>query len=680
VHFTEFEVPAIVAPIPHGSGSAEKLAHHGKRLQPARPAAVLESVSQLRQRLALINANQTDSTSRNASTKLTSFVRRARTVAMSQGNRRVAPMPHQAGDTTVYTGNRADGDAIQINGNVHGDVHFPERPREAGEPSPHQCLRDLRVTNPREDRARIEGDKDRLLRDCYVWILEDASFQQWRAHDASRLLWIKGDPGKGKTMMMMGLIAELSQGQGGGASSRPVSKMISRMKAKMRLSSRPHLLAYFFCQSTRPELNNAVSVLRGLVYMLVAQREQLLRHVQKQYATAGKQLFEGPNAIYALGEMLSNMLDDVSLPTTYLLVDALDECATGLPDLLHIITGSSPARRSRVKWLVTSRNIPDIERYLQPDAAGIQVSLEVSTSHVSKAVAAFVNFKVQDLATVKRYEAKLQAEVKKVLRGKAEGTFLWVSLVCKELEGVEYHRTREVLRELPPGLDPLYERMMGQILAQHNVKTAEFCKAVLRAVTITFRPLRLSELVVVAGLPSDQFDDPQAVADLVSRCGSFLTIRQDTASFIHLSAKDYLMAGNGQHVFDGAAVEEHGQVTYRLLSAMRSSLRRDVCGIERLGAQTMELTQRIENSILTQIAYACEYWVDHLCASKLTSSATSEDVLQDGGVVDLFLSEKFLYWLEALSLCKSMSEGVVAVGKLWSLMQVSFILPIIKDC
>jgi hypothetical protein len=150
---------------------------------------------------------------------------------------------------------------------------------------------------------------------------------------------------------------------------------------------------------------------------------------------------------------------------------------------------------------VTSRNLLEIEQYLQPDSTGIKVSLEVSADQVSRAVATFINFKVQDLATVKRYGAELQADVGKVLRGKAEGTFLWVSLVCKELEGVEYRRTRKVLRDLPPGLDPLYERMMGQILAQHNVKTSEFCEAVLRAVTVAFRPLRLRELVVVAGLP-----------------------------------------------------------------------------------------------------------------------------------------------------------------------------------
>ncbi|KAF2621734.1 hypothetical protein BU25DRAFT_353919, partial [Macroventuria anomochaeta] len=143
----------------------------------------------------------------------------------------------------------------------------------------NQCLRDLRVTDPRGDRARIEGDKDRLLRDCYAWILDDVSFQRWKALSESRLLWIKGDPGKGKTMMTMGLITELSRREGS--------------------VTKSHLLAYFFCQSTQPMLNNASSDLRGLIYMLVIQRGELAGHVQKRYATVGKQLFEGPKAVYA---------------------------------------------------------------------------------------------------------------------------------------------------------------------------------------------------------------------------------------------------------------------------------------------------------------------------------------------------------------------------------------------
>ncbi|KAF3029168.1 hypothetical protein E8E12_000367 [Didymella heteroderae] len=578
-------------------------------------------------------------------------------------------MPPSAGDTTTYSGNRADGDSTNIYGNVYGDVHFPRRPSEAGEPATNRCLRDLRVTDPREDRARIEGDKDRLLRDCYAWILEDASFQQWRMQEASRLLWIRGDPGKGKTMMTMGVIAEMSRGARRDET-KPSPRTMSKMLAKMRLQTKkdattamaPPLLAYFFCQSTRPELNNAVSVLRGLIYLLVAQREELMRHVQKRYESVGRLLFEGPNAAYALREMLADMLNDPSLPPTYLLVDALDECTFGLSELLHIITDASLGRHGKVKWLVTSRNVPEIERYLQPDSYGVKVSLEVKASHVSRAVGAFVEYKVRRLATAQRYDPVLQAEVQRQLRDKAEGTFLWVSLVCKELEKVEYFLTREVLQELPPGLDPLYDRMLAQILTHKNPRTAGYCKQVLQSVTLAFRPQQLSELALSAGLPSDRFGDMQAVTDLIGRCGSFLTVREGVVSFIHLSAKDYFTVGNGRQMFEGTWAHRHGQMADRLLDRMDSMLRRDVCGLQKPGARIHhESTQLcIKNSNVAQIAYACEYWVEHLQAG----GHACRGILADGGKVHSFFGEHLLHWLEAMSLLQKMPEAITGLQKL----------------
>jgi hypothetical protein len=41
-------------------------------------------------------------------------------------------MSHPPKDTTIYTGNRADGDSTNFYGNVYGDVHLPPRPQEAG--------------------------------------------------------------------------------------------------------------------------------------------------------------------------------------------------------------------------------------------------------------------------------------------------------------------------------------------------------------------------------------------------------------------------------------------------------------------------------------------------------------------------------------------------------------------
>ncbi|AEO59881.1 hypothetical protein MYCTH_2308501 [Thermothelomyces thermophilus ATCC 42464] len=54
------------------------------------------------------------------------------------------------------------------------------------------------------------------------------------------------------------------------------------------------------------------------------------------------------------------MLEDPNLGHTFLVIDALDECVTDLPLFLDYIVAKSPVF-SCVKWIVSSRNWPDIE-------------------------------------------------------------------------------------------------------------------------------------------------------------------------------------------------------------------------------------------------------------------------------------------------------------------------------
>src|SRR5712664_2368675 len=75
----------------------------------------------------------------------------------------------------------------------------------------NHCLADLLLTDPRNEKIRIERTKGGLLSDSFRWILNNSEFQRWRVYKQSQLLWIKGDAGKGKTMLMIGLIDELQQ-------------------------------------------------------------------------------------------------------------------------------------------------------------------------------------------------------------------------------------------------------------------------------------------------------------------------------------------------------------------------------------------------------------------------------------------------------------------------------------
>lgn len=73
------------------------------------------------------------------------------------------------------------------------------------------CLEDLRLSDPRDDKRRIKDTKGGLFRGASSWILDHDDFQRWRDDDEARVLWVKGDPGKGKTMLVMSIVEDLER-------------------------------------------------------------------------------------------------------------------------------------------------------------------------------------------------------------------------------------------------------------------------------------------------------------------------------------------------------------------------------------------------------------------------------------------------------------------------------------
>ena len=506
------------------------------------------------------------------------------------------------------------------------------------------CVKDLRLTDPRDDKKRIEETKGGLLEDSYHWILKNPDFQRWRNDQQNRLLWIKGDPGKGKTMLLCGIINELG-----------------------KLTAKTALLSYFFCQATDSGINNATAVLRGLIYILVGQQPSLISHILKKYDHAGKSLFEDANSWVALAEIFTNILQDLSLNSTYLIVDGLDECVTGLPKLLDLIVQTSSVS-FYVKWIVSSRNWPGIgERLVN---TGHNLSLELNAESVSAAVSIFIRHKVLELAQRKKYNNKIRDAVLDHLSLNANGTFLWVALVCQDLEKIPKLAILARLNDFPPGLDALYEQMMKQI---RNSDYTDLCNRIIALITIVYRPITLTELTSL--IDEDMSDDVESLQEIIGFCGSFLTVLKDAIYFVHQSAKDYLLANAFNEIFPSGKEGTHHDIFSRSLEVMSRTLRRDLYSLSALGFSIDQLRQPNPDP-LAAARYSCVYWVDHLHDCEPTRNATND--IQNGGSVDKFLRRSYLYWLEALSLCKSMSDGVFSMAKLEALIQV--ILESVKIC
>ncbi|KAK0751649.1 WD40-repeat-containing domain protein [Schizothecium vesticola] len=555
--------------------------------------------------------------------------------------------------------------------------HFPDTR------SKDRCLKYLRVTDPRVDKTRIEQTKGGLLDGAYSWILSHQSFRQWRDNEDSRLLWIKGDPGKGKTMLLCGLIKELEPA------------------TKVRGAKSKTLLSYFFCQAPDPRINNAQAVLRGLLYLLVEQQPALLSYVQGTFEDTEESPSKGVNDWAALCTVLASVLRDHGHGEVYLIIDALDECVNDRDKLLKFVL--QEVKLPRVKWIISSRNNITESRRLDVSQSILSLELQENADSISNAISAYITERTSQIESLQD-DPPLQQYVRQVLHRKAEGTFLWVALVVQELENVDSWKVRKMVDDVPKGLDDLYARMIDQISGLQQ-ETSEFCRHVLLAATLAYRPLQLLELGVVAGLPDEISSNAENIRKIINRSGSFLTVREETVSFVHQSAKDYLVHEGASTIFPSGPTVGHRGLFQRSLGAMTRShggpalLRRDIYGLRHPGTLIDDI-QVPNPDPLAAIRYSCVYWIDHLCdgldkddkasltifpsgpaaghrgifqrlLDVIAGSYRPEPLrrecsreLMDNGNVSKFLREHLLHWLEVLSLMRKLSDGVTSIRKL----------------
>ena len=356
--------------------------------------------------------------------------------------------------------------------------------------------------------------------------------------------------------------------------------------------------------------------------------------------------------------------DLCSTSAKIVIIDALDECVTDLPKLLHFIAKQSSAS-SRVKWIVSSRNWPVIEEQFEQTGHNVRLSLELNAESVSAAVSMFIQHKVSQLTQQKKYDKQTQDAVFESLTMNANDTFLWVVLVCQDLEKTAKRNVLKKLGSFPPGLDALYERMMRHISVLDD---ADLCKQVLALAALVYRPITLEELVALAE-PLEDIADEAEVREIIGLCGSFLSLRERTVYFVHQSAKEFLFAKTASKVFPDGVKAVHRVILSRSLAILSRTLHRDMYSLKAPGTP-IDSVQPPEPDPLLASRYPCVYWIDHLYDSKPEFWADGVGNLQVTSAINKFIIKKYLYWLEGLSLCRSMGKGVVSMAKLCSLVQV----------
>ncbi|UKZ59431.1 uncharacterized protein TrAtP1_000735 [Trichoderma atroviride] len=427
-------------------------------------------------------------------------------------------------------------------------------------------------------------------------------------------------------------------------------------------------LAYFFCQATDSRINTTVAVIRGLIVSFIKKHHELRSYVRTEYKDDLDKL-NGPDGWYILRDIFEKVTQHSALPNPVCVVDALDECGQehGRKQLLRLIIETS----CRVKWLISSRNIPEIERELQEIDSSRMLSLELKENAecVTKSVDLYIDDAVQNVMALQG-DTELQTLTTSTLKSKANGTFLWVALVIGQLRHTKHRDIRDVLEQMPEGLESLYSLILNQLSKQ---KDKDVYQILLSIVATAERPLRLEELLTFISFQWKDYKTAYSlrdIQDLVKDCGSFLSIRDDDKSvdFIHQSVKDYMMGPAVRVIFPSGIEYQHYKMFKTSLSAMSRILKHDIYGLQDPGSDINTISPPTPDP-LAPIAYCCVFWVQHLFHSCESGASRDKLFLKDGRTLHAFLKVKFLCWLESLALLRSLvPQGIDAIQKLKNLL------------
>ncbi|KID85268.1 Pfs, NACHT and WD domain protein [Metarhizium guizhouense ARSEF 977] len=442
------------------------------------------------------------------------------------------------------------------------------------------------------------------------WILttqEYFKFDRSKHTGASRVLYVTGAPGTGKSMILLTIAQHL-----------------------MRLqnpSSNCEKVLCFFGNRSSFVLENPAAIVHSLIRQIIRHRTSLFRHLRKAYKTTGRQVLDRTTDAFAVFGVLFRILEDPDCPELCFIVDAIDECCVdegdvdmeqGLGNLLRLVCATIK-RSPKVRWVISINSA--IKKWV---SLGESIVLDLDSKNMAAIFEQSVGSKVAAVVRDIRLRDDAKALLREYLTKKSQGNPFWVNTACKIIQHHPFFwDIMDALEELPHDLDGLYNYSMATI-RKHHPKSFDFCRQIIRIAAAAYRPLYLWELHAMAELP--------AVVDvkliIAKGCFALLDLRDDIVRFVHYSARNYARKNLLQEP------EARGEFVLRCLQFLPNHFRTAV---------TAESQTEQKGYIPLRCHYAEWYWMRHL------SALISRDANHvPWGELAAFLQPNLLAWIDRL--------------------------------
>ncbi|KAI0270079.1 hypothetical protein BGY98DRAFT_278745 [Russula aff. rugulosa BPL654] len=361
------------------------------------------------------------------------------------------------------------------------------------------------------------------------WFIQGRTFDGWKTNGS--LLWIRGNPGSGKSILCSAIIEEI----------------------KHIRESRSALVAYYYFDFKDAAKQDVRGLLTSLLLQLIDDSDpcwDLLSQLHQRCRDGS----EHPS-VATLAECLNSMLDLPGQIPTYIIIDALDECPnnTGAPSarerVLSFMEDLVQSKHPNLFICITSRPEQDISTTLNPlTSPSRRVSLHEEGGQMED-INIFVRSFVKNDRTMRRWRAEDKDLVIRVLSERAQGMFRWVYCQLDTLRRCMPSSIRKALDELPITLDDTYERILQGIPKEKF----QHARRLFQCIVAAIRPLRVEELAEIFAIEFGaneatnlvdgwRPDNPEEA--VLSACSSLIAIIDDEGSkivqFSHFSVKEFL--------------------------------------------------------------------------------------------------------------------------------------------
>ena len=362
--------------------------------------------------------------------------------------------------------------------------------------------------------------------------------------------------------------------------------------------------------------------------------------------------------------------------STVIVIDALDECKDEEPEsAILFVLGQSVSAIPGVKFFITSRPetyiMAGFRGQLLKDSTDVFILHNVEPRTVDGDIRLFFTHELSKLARrrggIRDWPTDEHLES---LCRRAAGLFVYAVATLKfldhefkrpwdrldlimKLPGSTVHEGKVELKK-STSLDSLYMSIFLEAFRKNDTDDDVMVRSVLGAVVLAANPLSPS---AIAALTRFECDEVQLLLESIQ---SLLALHDNLDHPIqpfHKSFPDFVTDRTRcQDAQFYISPDRHTELALNYLEFMGNSLERNLCSLPdySLNSEVVDLPKRIEGSgIRGALEYACRSWSRHLVIGDRVA-----DVIL---ALRRLLEEKFIFWLEVLSVLRAVGDAVRAL-------------------